>query len=941
MKIRFKNVSALALAWAMMFSTWSPSIVHAANFELGSHVIKDEQSPTGYTAQFAIDSKEIDKIEEEANRGEVTKVELTGGFTYVDPEANQSDKNNRYSPDAYKNGMYASNAAAYTEEMIYNEDSGYYESDIPITSGSFNYSYQVTFSEPVIDSKGNESYTQKYDDPANPSNGSNYVSPLGTKSSTGDVNTSTVYGYWDEQKQSKSPNLDFVLPANGQRGTYSYVEIPADNNDTQRIGVYLPANYDKNKTGGYKTIYAVHGSGGNETDWFNVGKVNNIMDNMINAKLTESAIVVTLNRTYSNVTSLTDYIIPYMENNYNVSKKNTDRAICGLSAGGASVGRILFESPETFGYYGCFSGCITDNTVDKSKFDHVYVAASAGLSDIATETISTGMHDQKYERMLEWAKNNQISTFKDIGFVDGAHDWFTWTQSFRAFVSYVCWQDETVDMQEGVTVSKNTMFPQSDAKYQATFVVDSNQLNGPVVNVQLQGGFQFLKAEDDHYYIDNNGDASQITFYSAYEYKDGMYPIGGVSHTLRKDFKYDSGCILYNMERKGHFYTVTMPLPATEYYYGYYVTYANGTTKNHVQDPQNHSLVNDASGHDAQWSYVYVGDSSDALKGQEYIYERNDSKKGTIKFDQYETKAPTKDESGINHFGVYLPNGYEQGKDYKTLYLIHGGGGNETEWYQLGSAKNIFDNLITDGEVEDTVVIFVDESNMRGGFNTEAVSQKVDNLVNYLVPYVESHYKVSKNKDDRALSGLSQGSIESSAVLQLYTNEFKYYGLYSGTVTVEDKYFTDDVIEAMKTRNIFLAGGTLDLGTINSPSKGSFLDYYCPHLDKIGVNYDFELENGGHDWNVWRAALTTFVKDYLWNIDTKDDTNDKTDDKKDNTPDQDINNKVNTSTSDKTNNKENKNDKVKTGDMTVIAPFVLMAICAAIFIVLLGKKAYK
>ena len=228
---------------------------------------------------------------------------------------------------------------------------------------------------------------------------------------------------------------------------------------------------------------------------------------------------------------------------------------------------------------------------------------------------------------------------------------------------------------------------------------------------------------------------------------------------------------------------------------------------------------------------------------------------------------------------------------------------------------------------------------MKGGFNTEAVSQKVDNLVNYLVPYVESHYKVSKNKDDRALSGLSQGSIESSAVLQLYTNEFKYYGLYSGTVTVEDKYFTDDVIEAMKTRNIFLAGGTLDLGTVNSPSKGSFLDYYCPYLDKIGVNYDFELENGGHDWNVWRAALTTFVKDYLWNDETKDDH--QVDDKKDNTPNQDTNNKVNTSTSNKTNNKENKNDKVKTGDMTVIAPFVLMAICTAIILVLLRKKAYK
>ena len=50
---------------------------------------------------------------------------------------------------------------------------------------------------------------------------------------------------------------------------------------------------------------------------------------------------------------------------------------------------------------------------------------------------------------------------------------------------------------EGVSVDKNTT-GLSDAKYQATFVFDASNLSKEVDNVQLEGGFQFIKESDDH-----------------------------------------------------------------------------------------------------------------------------------------------------------------------------------------------------------------------------------------------------------------------------------------------------------------------------------------------------------------------------------------------------------------------------------------------------------
>lgn len=413
---------------------------------------------------------------------------------------------------------------------------------------------------------------------------------------------------------------------------------------------------------------------------------------------------------------------------------------------------------------------------------------------------------------------------------------------------------------EGVSVDKNTT-GLSDAKYQATFVFDASNLSKEVDNVQLEGGFQFIKESDDYLYEENKGSNSGINWYTAYEYQDGMYPTGGCGNKDRTDVKYNGGYILYDMKEDNQIYSVTLPLPSTEYFYGYYVTYSDGTAEV-VQDPANPSKSNSINGHDATWSYFYVGDKSDALKGQEYIYPSQRTGKQV-----YETY--TAYDGTSNEVGVYLPAGYENGQDYKTIYLAHGNGGNETEWTQLGSAGNIVENLVAEGKLADCVVVSLNNSHFNGtGFNTSSNKILADDVVNNVIPFIENNFKVSRKADDRAYLGLSAGGVASSTVMELEPDSFGAFGIVSAAAQVEESTFTDELIAKLKTKKIYLSAGTVDFGLINSIFKASLVDFYMPQLDKCGIKYTFEKQNGAHDWNTWRGAFTTFAKDILWNPET-------------------------------------------------------------------------
>src|SRR5689334_12692247 len=53
---------------------------------------------------------------------------------------------------------------------------------------------------------------------------------------------------------------------------------------------------------------------------------------------------------------------------------------------------------------------------------------------------------------------------------------------------------------------------------------------------------------------------------------------------------------------------------------------------------------------------------------------------------------------------VYLPDGYEQGAHYPVTYILHGAGGNETEWAN-GGIEATMDGLIARRQTRPMVVV--------------------------------------------------------------------------------------------------------------------------------------------------------------------------------------------------------------------------------------------
>lgn len=398
--------------------------------------------------------------------------------------------------------------------------------------------------------------------------------------------------------------------------------------------------------------------------------------------------------------------------------------------------------------------------------------------------------------------------------------------------------------QPGVTVEENT----NDAyvaDYQATFVYEDTDARD-AVSVSVSGNLQFYAKDDITNDYINTGSAVGATVYSVYDYQDGMFNTGyGLN---------DDTMVYYLTETSDERFEITLPLPGNLYYYDYTVTYDDGTSVT-IQDPANPSIANENNGHDASHSLFYVGNSNNTTEGQEYIYERTDGLKGTYTFVEYTAVDGT-----TQPLGVYLPYDYDSSKTYKTIYVSHGGGGNENEWMTIGAVPNIMDNLIAEQQVAEAIVVTMDNTYFSWDYEQIAA-----NLEEHIIPYIEANYSVSVDASDRAFCGLSMGSMTTTTLMQSYTYLFGYYGGFSGANVGAEA--TD--VEALKNVTIYLTAGSVDMALKNAADDESITTVgMMDKLDELGVSYGMDVKYGAHDWGVWRAAFTTFVKDYLWDVET-------------------------------------------------------------------------
>ena len=246
-----------------------------------------------------------------------------------------------------------------------------------------------------------------------------------------DPGTNNYYGSirWESGIEIPAHDADFYAEKNIPHGNVQQVLFWSNSTDQLRKAfVYTPPQYENGKKK-YPVLYLQHGWGENEYAWWNQGRANLIMDNLIaEGKIEPFIVVMTYGMTndvrigelgrfnYNHFqTVLCDELVPYVDSHFRTIAKKDSRAMAGLSMGGMETHTITLARPEMFSYYGLMSGGIylPDEIQDPKQVKGIFIGCGS---------------KEGPERVMKAVSDLQAAGFNAQGYVsDGtAHEFLTW-----------------------------------------------------------------------------------------------------------------------------------------------------------------------------------------------------------------------------------------------------------------------------------------------------------------------------------------------------------------------------------------------------------------------------------------------------------------------------------------------------------------------------------
>lgn len=286
-----------------------------------------------------------------------------------------------------------------------------------------------------------------------------------------------------------------------------------------------------------------------------------------------------------------------------------------------------------------------------------------------------------------------------------------------------------------------------------------------------------------------------------------------------------------------------------------------------VIDPTNPFVKRDVGN---VFSYFYVGN------GCADYYQVHNVPHGNITTTWYHSDVLNAD----RRMTVYTPPCYDKSdKSYPVLYLLHGSGGDENAWNELGHIARVMDNLIAEGKAKPAIVVMPN-----GNASKQAAPSETFENLNYkpvmtnmlpaykngayeesfgeIIKYIDAAFRTIPDKEHRAVAGLSMGGFHSLYIALTYPTAFDYVGLFSAGLPSDfnalngDLYDkTDDKLMRLKSegyKRFWIACGKDDF--LYQANRS-----FCKHLDSIGFEYVYHESERGHLWANWRQYLLLFV----------------------------------------------------------------------------------
>ena len=250
-----------------------------------------------------------------------------------------------------------------------------------------------------------------------------------------------------------------------------------------------------------------------------------------------------------------------------------------------------------------------------------------------------------------------------------------------------------------------------------------------------------------------------------------------------------------------------------------------------------------------------------------------------VKYGEYTHGTYYSDTCGMERgYNILLPADYSTDKKYPVLYLLHGIFGDENSFSGDSSnkIKEIVGNMAADGLIEETIVVCPNmyattDPKQKPGFDAQAClpyDNFINDLINDLMPYIESEYSVLTGRENTYLAGFSMGGRETLFITLQRPELFGYVCAISaapGIVATTDKFMTHP--GQLEESEVKFADGAVEpdvfilcCGTHDSV-VGTYPKSYHELLEANGTTHTwYEINGADHDNNAIKSGLYNLFK---------------------------------------------------------------------------------
>lgn len=642
----------------------------------------------------------------------------------------------------------------------------------------------------------------------------------------------------------------------GKIDTITYTSKSVGSN--RKALVYTPPGYDKTKK--YPVLYLLHGIGGDHLEWFRGGNPHVILDNLYADKKAEPMIIVMPNgraqkddRAVGNMMAgfqsfaafekdLINDLIPYMEKNFPVKTDREGRAIAGLSMGGGQSLNFGLGNLDKFAWIGGFSSAPNTKAAREALPD-----PAKGKQLIKLLWISCGDMDNlitNSKQMHDYMTANQIPHIYRI-IPGGVHDFNVWKPSLYWFAQLIFKpvtqaQINTYTVEGEYKGAANAGFGAGNRRPAAPGQVTGQGANARRTQTPLPGVAATTNIPNAQYprILPDNRVMFRITARDAQK----------VQIDLGKRFD-----MVKN--EQGVWEVTTDPIPVGFHYYSVLI---DGFTTTDPASQTFYGMSRWASG-------IEIPE-----EGVDY-YLTKQVPHGQIRQVRYYSEVT----KAYRRCFVYTPAGYDENTKtkYPVMYLLHGGGEDETGWPNQGMMDNIMDNLIAEGKAVPMIVVMdrgtaVDPNpaqaagaRPRGMFMSYTTLNDV--FIKDLIPMIDKTFRTKTDRESRAMTGLSMGGFQSFYITLNNFDKFAWIGGFSGGGQMQGDDFSKLYNGVWADKNAFskkLKHMYISTGLEESAQMQATVRNFHDALDKYGIKHTyFESQGTAHEWLTWRRSLSQFA----------------------------------------------------------------------------------